>query len=125
MGAGPAPHGRDPPAAAAAAAAWRRVLPEEGAEAVLAAWRGLPAPTPAAAEALRLTRHYLRTNADRMRYPAFRAAGLPIGTGPVESAGKHLVQLRLKRPGARWSEPGAHALLALRARAASTLPAAA
>jgi hypothetical protein len=51
--------------------------------------------------------------------------GLPIGTGPVESAGKHLVQLRLKRPGARWSEPGAHALLALRARAASTLPAAA
>jgi len=118
-------HGRDSPDAAAAAAAWRRTLVEEGAEAVLAAWRGLPAPTPAAAEVLRLTRHYLRTNADRMRYPAFRAQGLPIASGPVESAGKHLVQLRLKRPGARWSEPGATALLALRARRASTLPAAA
>ena len=56
---------------------------------------------------------------------AHRAAGLPIGSGPVESAGKHLVQLRLKRPGARWSEPGAAALLALRAQRASTLPAAA
>jgi hypothetical protein len=116
-------HGRDSPDAAAAAAAWRRTLLEEGADAVLSAWRGLPAPTPAAAEVLRLTRHYLRTNAARMNYPAFRARGLPIGTGPVESAGKHLVQLRLKRPGARWSEPGAAALLALRARAASALPA--
>ena len=97
----------------------------EGAEAVLAAWRGLPTASPAASEALRLTRHYLRANAERMRYPAFRARDLPIGSGPVESAGKHLVQLRLKRPGARWSEPGAQALLALSARAASALPAAA
>jgi hypothetical protein len=118
-------HGRDSPDAAAAAAAWRRLLVDEGAEAVLAAWRGLPTATAAQAEALRLTRHYLRTNAERMRYPVFRAQGLPIASGPVESAGKHLVQLRLKRPGARWSDPGAQALLALRARAASTLPAAA
>jgi len=118
-------HGRDSPTAATAAAGWRRLLLEEGADALLAAWRGLPTATAAQAEALRLARHYVRTNAARMAYPAFRAAGLPIGAGPVESAGKHLVQLRLKRPGARWSEPGAAALLALRARAASTLPAAA
>jgi hypothetical protein len=118
-------HGRDSPAAAGAAAAWRRALLDEGAGALLAAWRGLPTATPAQTEALRLARHYVRTNAARMDYPAFRAAGLPIGSGPVESAGKHLVQLRLKRPGARWSEPGATALLALRARRASTLPAAA
>lgn len=69
----------------------------------------------AEAEALRLARHYVRANAARIDYPTVRAAGLPIGSGPVESAGKHLVHLRLKRPGARWSEPGAAALLALRA----------
>src|SRR5206468_6566680 len=83
-------HGRDSPAAAAAAAAaWRGVLLEEGAHALLNAWRGLPAATPAVAEALRLARHDVRTNAARMDYPAFRAAGRPIGSGPVESAGKH------------------------------------
>jgi hypothetical protein len=118
-------HGRDSPDAAAAAAVWRRLLLDEGAGALLDAWRGVATATTAQAEALRLARGYVRTNADRMRYPAFRAAGLPIATGPVESAGKHLVQLRLKRPGARWSDDGARALLALRAQRASTLPAAA
>jgi hypothetical protein len=118
-------HGRDTPQTAAAAAAWRQALLDGGADAVLDALRAVHAATPAAADVLRRLRGYLRTNAARMRYPLFRARGLPIGSGPVESAGKHLVQLRLKRPGARWSEPGAAALLALRAQRASTLPAAA
>lgn len=118
-------HGRDSPDAAACAATWRHTLIEEGAEVLLAAWHGMSAATPGAAESLRRTRNYFRTNADRMRYPIFRAQGLPIGSGPVESAGKHLVQARLKRPGARWSDPGAAALLALRAHRASTLPTAA
>jgi hypothetical protein len=118
-------HGRDSPDAGAAAAGWRHLLWEAGAAALLDAWRALPTATAAQAEALRLARGYVRTNVSRMDYPAVRAAGLPVGSGPVESAGKHLVQLRLKRPGARWSDPGAAALLALRARAASALPAAA
>jgi hypothetical protein len=109
----------------AAAAAWRHRLWEEGAAALLADWRGLPTATDAQAEALRLARGYLRANASRMDYPAVRAQGLPVGSGPVESAGKHLVQLRLKRPGARWSDPGGAALLALRAQRASALPTAA
>ena len=49
-----------------------------------------------------------------MEYPTFRQHGLPIGSGAVESAAKHLVQQRFKRPGARWSQSGAQAVLAVR-----------
>jgi hypothetical protein len=91
-------HGRDSPDAAVATAAWRHRLWEEGAGALLADWRGLPTVTDAQAEALRLTRGYVRANAARMDVPAVRAAGLPVGFGPVESAGNHLVQIRLKAP---------------------------
>ena len=67
-------------------------------------------------EVLRVERGYFATNAERMDYPAFRARGLPIGSGAVESAARHLVQDRLKRAGMRWSEPGAQAVLAVCAR---------
>lgn len=70
-------------------------------------------PDPEAAEVLRLERGYFATNAARMDYPAYRAQGLPIGSGAVESAAKHLVQSRMKRAGMRWSERGAQAMLAL------------
>ena len=64
---------------------------------------------------LRRERGYFTVNAGRMAYPTFRALGLPIGSGPVESAAKHVVQQRLKVAGARWSEPGATAMLTLAA----------
>lgn len=76
-------------------------------------------PTPEAAEVLRVERGYFTSNAPRMRYPQFRAQGLPVGSGAVESAARHLVQHRLKGPGMRWSVAGAHALLALRSALAS------
>jgi len=41
---------------------------------------------------------------------------LPIDSGTVESAGKHIVQQRLKQSGMRWSLPGAQAVLNLRTR---------
>jgi hypothetical protein len=71
---------------------------------------------------VRLARGYFRTNAARMPYPAFRAAGLPIGSGAVESAAKHLVQQRMKRAGMRWSEAGTRGMLALLAHRASGRP---
>ena len=77
------------------------------------------APTAEAAEVLRVERGYFATNADRMRYPQFRAEGLPVGSGAIESAARHLVQQRLKRPGRGWSVPGAAAVLALRSALAS------
>ena len=54
-----------------------------------------------------------------MDYPAFRAAGLPIGSGAVESSAKHVVQQRLKRTRTGWSVAGSRALLTLRAQRAS------
>jgi hypothetical protein len=63
-------------------------------------------------------RGYFSSNQARMQYSRFQAAGLPIGSGAVESSAKHVVHQRLKLPGARWSEPGARALLALLALSA-------
>ena len=61
-------------------------------------------------EALR----YLRNNVDRMRYDAYRREGLPIMTGAVESVIKRINQ-RVKGSEKFWSEPGAEAILQLRA----------
>jgi len=57
---------------------------------------------------------YFEENKPRMRYPEYRALGLPIGSGVVESACKHVVANRCKRTGMRWDEEGAENLLALR-----------
>ena len=59
-------------------------------------------------------RGYFRNNAERMRYPTYRELGLPIGSGAVESAAKHLVQQQMKRAGMGWSDLGARAILHLR-----------
>jgi hypothetical protein len=61
-------------------------------------------------EALR----YLRNNAERMRYDAYRRQGLPIMTCAVESMIKP-INRRVKGSEKFWSEPGAEAILQLRA----------
>lgn len=99
------------------AAAWAKratdLLWEEGAGPLLGLLAETEAATPEAAEALRLGRGYVAANAARMDYPTYRARGLPVGSGAVESAARHLVQVRLKRAGMRWGEAGAQAILAL------------
>ena len=57
---------------------------------------------------------YFEENRERMNSPAYRAQGLPIGSGVVESACKHVVASRCKRAGMRWDENGAENILALR-----------
>jgi hypothetical protein len=84
-----------------------------------AALRSAEPPDSAAAEVLRVEIGYFTTNAPRMAYPAFHARGLPIGSGTVESAAKHVVQVRMKRSGMRWSDAGGQAMLALCAYRAS------
>lgn len=59
---------------------------------------------------------YFTNNQKRMDYACFRQQGYFIGSGTVESAGKQIAGLRLKRAGARWTERGA--LLTAKARAA-------
>lgn len=63
---------------------------------------------------LRRCADYLETHQHRIRYPHFRALGLPTGSGVVEGACKHVVGLRFKRQSTRWSRPGAQAVLHLR-----------
>jgi hypothetical protein len=58
---------------------------------------------------------YLRHNQDRMDYPRYRAMGLRVGSGAVESANYHVTGARLKLPGIRWAEDGAAQMARLRA----------
>jgi hypothetical protein len=83
------------------------------------------APPQATAKEFRTERQYFRANAKRMDYPTFRQQGFPIGSGAVESAAKHLVQQRMKRSGARWSDQGAQAVLNVRCHLLSNRPLAA
>jgi hypothetical protein len=58
---------------------------------------------------------YLLNNAYYLRYDQFLAEGLPISTGVIEGACRHLVKDRMDITGARWSVSGAEAILRLRA----------
>ena len=57
---------------------------------------------------------YFQRNAARMRYPAFRAQGLFVGSGVVEAGCKIVIASRLKRSGMFWTVRGANAIIALR-----------
>ncbi len=58
---------------------------------------------------------YYRNNAHRMKYRMFLEAGFPIGSGTVESAHRHVLQVRMKRAGQRWSMHNARLMARLRA----------
>jgi hypothetical protein len=58
---------------------------------------------------------YLTNHRHQMDYPAFTAAGLPIGSGVTEAACKTLVKQRLCASGMRWKNKGAKIVLSLRA----------
>lgn len=57
---------------------------------------------------------YFERNAERMRYPKFRAQGLFVGSGVVEAGCRTVVAKRLKCSGMFWSVPGANSIIALR-----------
>ena len=57
---------------------------------------------------------YFERNAERMRYPDFRAQGLFVGSGVVEAGCKTVIGSRLKRSGMFWTVRGANAIIALR-----------
>ena len=58
---------------------------------------------------------YLLRHAGYLRYDQYLAAGLPIATGVIEGACRHLVKDRMELTGARWGLAGAEAVLRLRA----------
>jgi len=61
-------------------------------------------------------RGYLRNNADRMKYPEYRRAGLPVTSSWVESLIKE-INLRVKGTEKFWNQSGAESILAVRAAA--------
>lgn len=121
--AGKALHGDGTPETTAWVQARKTLLWEQGAGPLLSQLTADLATAPAAAQAVvQRERGYFQHHRSRSDYAGARAAGRPTGSGAVESACKHLVQHRLKRPGARWSDPGGDALLALRAHLSSGRP---
>ena len=101
-----------------AAAVWMEKRETELWEGDLSAIReALLAAQPTSAEgqtSVRCALAYLTEHEKRLQYPAFRAAGYPLGSGTVESACNTLVGWRMKHRGQRWTEPGANAVLAVR-----------
>ena len=67
-------------------------------------------------EVLARTRGYLRNNAERMKYPEYRKAGLPVTSSWVESLIKE-INYRVKGTEKFWNEAGAESVLAVRAAA--------
>ena len=66
-------------------------------------------------KALNTTIGYYRRNLPYMHYDQYLARGWPIGTGVAEGACGHLVKDRMEQSGMRWTQPGAQAILDLRA----------
>ena len=58
---------------------------------------------------------YYRSNAQRMKYRLFREHRFPIGSGAVESAHRHVLQVRMKRAGQHWAMRNARRMAQLRA----------
>lgn len=63
---------------------------------------------------VRQCHRYLSHRQDQLNYQSALARDLPIGSGEIESAHRHIVQQRLKRPGAWWNPANAEHMLALR-----------
>lgn len=58
---------------------------------------------------------YLLNKSPYLRYDCYLSEGLPIGTGVIEGACRHLVKDRMEITGAKWTLQGAEAVLRLRA----------
>ncbi len=93
-------------------------LKAEGPAPVLLALKDLPVATAANPPEAATTRDealdYLMARLPQLQYPDFLARDYPIGSGAVESAGKLVVQARLKGTGMRWGRNHLNPMVALR-----------
>ena len=87
---------------------WRRVVEE-----LTSLAHGEPADATVWTEIGYLHKH---GTAGRLAYPHFRALGLPLGSGAIESSIRRVVNLRLKGNAIYWREDNAEALLQIRAQ---------
>jgi len=110
------------PTNAAAATAWLEPwchqLKHEGGEAVLTRLRDLTvAPELPKTVRVRLEQAitYFENQKHRMDYPTYVAKGWQIGSGPVESACKTVIGMRMKQGGMRWGPDHADKIAHIRA----------
>jgi hypothetical protein len=84
-------------------ATWNHRLKHEGGQAVLTELRSF---SMAGRESARKVHGevtgYFANHVHRMDYPAYRAKGWSIGSGPIESACKTVIGKRMKNGGMRW-----------------------
>lgn len=57
---------------------------------------------------------YYKKNQKRMMYQTYRNRGLLIGSGPIESAHRFVLQKRMKQSGQKWTKKGGQAIANLR-----------
>jgi hypothetical protein len=67
-----------------------------------------------AGEAVEETLTYYTNQQQRMRYGEYRARGMQIGSGTIESGCKHVLGARLKQAGMIWDRDGALAVATVR-----------
>jgi len=114
-------HAGDSGAVASWAERAKSILWEQGGEALLRHLRAIVLPAGAdkeLSEELRRRVAYYEENGHRADYPAYRARGWDVGSGPTE-AGCKVLQGRLKGAGMRWSVAGSEQVGALKALYAS------
>ena len=90
------------------------LLDEGKIEDLVAALRSVDSSNPELLEKIRTEAAYFEKNAERMRYPKFRAQHLFVGSGVIEAGCKTVIGKRLKQSGMFWSVRGANAIIALR-----------
>jgi len=88
---------------------------------VLAALRARlePFEIPDEAAPARAALRYLENRREQLDYPSALAAGLPIGSGLIESGNRHVLQRRLKQAGAWWLPDNLNSMACLRTSRAS------
>ena len=57
---------------------------------------------------------YLNSRKDQLDYPGAKAEDLPVGSGMIEGAHRHVLQNRLKKSGAWWKQDNLYAMAHLR-----------
>ena len=65
--------------------------------------------------------NYIENNKDKIKYKTYKAEGYYIGSGPIESGNKTVIQQRMKQAGMRWGVNGGQYIAALRAKYESDL----
>lgn len=97
---------------------WTRVamylLDNGNIEALVSVLRSLLPHCPAIADKLETEAQYFERNAEKMRYPQFRAQRLFVGSGVIEAGCKTVIGSRLKQSGMFWTVDGANRIFALR-----------